>query len=91
MDEAIADIRAGKSGDVPLHLKDAHYQGAKQLGRGIDYKYPHDYENGWVNQQYLPNTLKEKTYYKPKQTGKFEQALGGVYEKLLRNTKKGTN
>ncbi|MGV3465974.1 MAG: replication-associated recombination protein A [Heyndrickxia sp.] len=91
MDEAIADIRAGKSGDVPLHLKDAHYQGAKQLGRGIDYKYPHDFENGWVNQQYLPNTLKGKTYYKPKQTGKFEQALGGVYEKLLRNTKKGTN
>lgn len=91
IDEAIADIRAGKSGDVPLHLKDAHYQGAKQLGRGLDYKYPHDYENGWVSQQYLPNTLKGKTYYKPKQTGKFEQALGGVYEKLLRNAKKGTD
>ncbi|MEK5390635.1 replication-associated recombination protein A [Margalitia sp. FSL K6-0131] len=91
IDEAIADIRAGKSGDVPLHLKDAHYQGAKQLGRGLDYKYPHDYDNGWVNQQYLPNTLKGKTYYKPKQTGKFEQALAGVYEKLLRNTKKGTD
>lgn len=91
IDEAIADIRAGKSGDVPLHLKDAHYQGAKQLGRGLDYKYPHDYDNGWVNQQYLPNTLKGKTYYKPKQTGKFEQALAGVYEKLLRNMKKGTD
>ncbi|PKR85184.1 replication-associated recombination protein A [Heyndrickxia camelliae] len=90
MDEAIADIRAGKSGDVPLHLKDAHYQGAKQLGRGIDYKYPHDYENGWVSQEYMPNTLKGKTYYKPKQTGKFEQALAGIYEKLLRNKKKGT-
>ncbi|MBS4173649.1 replication-associated recombination protein A [Bacillus sp. FJAT-49736] len=90
IDEAIADIRAGKSGDVPIHLKDAHYQGAKQLGRGLEYKYPHDYESGWVNQQYLPSTLKGKTYYKPKKTGKFEQALAGVYEKIIKNAKKGT-
>jgi putative ATPase len=85
IDEAIADIRSGKSGDVPQHLKDAHYQGAKHLGRGIDYKYPHNFENGWVKQQYLPNNLKDKTYYKPKQTSKFEQALTSVYEKLLKN------
>ncbi|RFU65814.1 replication-associated recombination protein A [Peribacillus glennii] len=82
LDEAIADIRSGKSGDIPDHLKDAHYKGAKELGRGIDYLYPHDYENGWVKQQYLPDKLKNKKYYQPKKTGKFEQALAAVYEKI---------
>lgn len=84
IDEALADIRAGKIGDVPKHLKDAHYKGAQELGRGIDYKYPHNYENGWVEQQYLPDPLKNKQYYKPKQTGKFESALKQVYDKLIK-------
>ncbi|KEZ51130.1 recombinase RarA [Metabacillus indicus LMG 22858] len=85
LDAALADIRAGKSGEVPDHLKDAHYKGAGKLGRGIDYKYPHDYENGWVKQQYLPDSLKKKKYYEPKQTGKFELSLAQIYEKLMRN------
>ncbi|WP_144463479.1 replication-associated recombination protein A [Siminovitchia fortis] len=85
MDEALSDIRSGKSGEVPLHLKDSHYKGAKALGRGIDYKYPHNYESGWVKQQYLPDTLKGKEYYKPIKTGKFEQALAAVYEKIKNN------
>ncbi|KKI88646.1 recombinase RarA [Bacillus sp. SA1-12] len=88
LDSAIADIRAGKSGDVPIHLKDAHYKGAKALGRGVDYLYPHDYENGWVKQQYLPDRLKNKVYYQPKRTGKFELALSQVYEKLLNQQRK---
>ncbi|MDR7077974.1 putative ATPase [Neobacillus niacini] len=82
--EAIADIQKGIIGEVPDHLRDAHYKGAKELGRGIGYLYPHDYESGWVPQQYLPNKLKNKQYYQPKKTGKFEQALASVYEKLLR-------
>lgn len=82
VDAALADIRAGKSGEVPLHLKDAHYKGATSLGRGIDYKFPHDFESGWVKQQYLPDKLKTRQYYKPKRTGKFEQALALVYEKI---------
>jgi len=82
IDAALADIRAGMSGEVPDHLKDAHYKGAKELGRGIDYKYPHDYESGWIKQQYLPDKLKNKKYYQPKKTGKFEQALSGVYQNL---------
>jgi putative ATPase len=82
IDAAIADIRSGNTGDVPDHLKDAHYKGAKDLGRGIDYLYPHNYESGWVRQQYLPNKLKNKKYYQPKKTGKFEQALATVYEKI---------
>nr|WP_254119512.1 replication-associated recombination protein A [Bacillus sp. FJAT-29790] len=85
MDAALADIRAGNSGEVPDHLRDAHYKGAKELGRGIDYQYPHDYESGWVKQQYLPNKLKNKVYYEPKKTGKFEQALAVIYDKLLKS------
>ncbi|WP_100331670.1 replication-associated recombination protein A [Bacillus xiapuensis] len=82
IDAALADIRAGKSGDVPDHLKDAHYKGAKELGRGVSYQYPHDFDNGWVKQQYLPNALKYKRYYEPKNTGKFEQSLSTIYEKI---------
>lgn len=85
LDEALGDIRSGKSGEVPAHLKDSHYKGAKALGRGIDYKYPHNYETGWVKQRYLPDKLKNKEYYKPKKTGKFEQALAAVYEKIKNN------
>lgn len=82
IDAALADIRKGKIGDVPKHLQDAHYQGAKQLGRGQSYKYPHDYEHGWVEQQYLPSVLKQARYYEPRQTSKFEQTLAEVYERL---------
>ncbi|MEC1699819.1 replication-associated recombination protein A [Bacillus velezensis] len=87
IDEALKDIRTGKIGDVPKHLKDAHYKGAQELGRGIGYQYPHDFENGWVEQQYLPDPLKNKQYYKPKQTGKFEAAIKQVYEKLMKQKK----
>ncbi|WP_163101832.1 replication-associated recombination protein A [Peribacillus alkalitolerans] len=82
LDAAISDICKGISGDVPDHLKDAHYKGAKDLGRGLEYLYPHDYESGWVQQQYLPEKIKHKKYYKPKKTGKFEQALAQVHEKI---------
>ena len=87
VDEALKDIRTGKIGDVPKHVKDAHYKGAQELGRGIGYQYPHDFENGWVEQQYLPDPLKNKQYYKPKQTGKFEAAIKQVYEKLMKQKK----
>lgn len=82
IDAALGDIQKGIVGEVPDHLKDAHYKGAKELGRGIDYLYPHNYENGWVRQQYLPDRIKNKHYYHPKKTGKFEQALSAVYERL---------
>ena len=75
IDAALADIRQGNLGDVPDHLKDSHYSGAKELGRGIDYKYPHDFPGGWVKQQYLPDKIKHKTYFKPKETGRYEKGL----------------
>ena len=65
VDAALSDIRGGKMGDVPLHLKDAHYSGAQKLGRGTDYKYPHNYPNHYVSQQYLPDELTGRKYYIP--------------------------
>ncbi len=82
IDAALADVRAGNYGDVPNHLRDAHYQGAKKLGRGIGYKYPHDYPHGWVKQQYLPDKLKNKHYYAPKDNSRYEKALQEQYERL---------
>lgn len=82
IDAALADVRAGNYGDVPDHLRDAHYQGAKKLGRGIGYKYPHDHPHGWVKQQYLPDKLKTKHYYAPKENSRYEKALQEQYERL---------
>lgn len=63
IDDAMSDIRNGISGDIPAHLKDAHYAGAGKLGRGLTYRYPHAFENHWVEQQYLPDEIKDKKYY----------------------------
>ena len=65
-------------------MKDGHYQGAKELGNAIGYKYPHNYENGYVEQQYLPDTLKGKQYYQPKLTSKSEQKLAEIYNLKMR-------
>ena len=64
IDEAIADVEKGLAGEIPLHLKDGHYSGAKALGRMENYVYPHSFKNHYVKQQYLPDTLKDKVYYK---------------------------
>lgn len=82
IDAALFDVRSGRSGDVPAHLKDAHYQGAEKLGRGVGYKFPHAYPDHWVKQQYLPNSLKNSRYYEPVITGKYEQALSQQLNKL---------
>jgi len=75
IDAAFEDVRNGKANSIPDDLKDAHYSGAKKLGHGVGYKYPHDYPHSWVEQQYLPNNLVNQKYYQPKDTGKYEQAL----------------
>jgi putative ATPase len=62
--KASEDIKSGMVGDVPDHLRDSHYAGAEKLGRGLDYKYPHNFPNNYVKQQYLPEELTEKVYYK---------------------------
>ena len=63
IDKAMQDIQSDKIGDIPAHLKDAHYGGASSLGRGLTYKYPHDYPNNYTPQQYLPDSLKNASYY----------------------------
>ena len=63
IDSALYDLDNIETGDIPLHLKDAHYSGAKNLGRGVSYKYPHNYSNHYVKQQYLPDSISDKVYY----------------------------
>lgn len=63
IDSALYDLDSIETGDIPLHLKDAHYSGAKNLGRGVSYKYPHNYSNHYVKQQYLPDSISDKVYY----------------------------
>ncbi len=63
--EARADVRAGRIGVVPAHLRDAHYAGATKLGHGVDYLYAHDAPHGIAAQQYLPEELAGADYYRP--------------------------
>lgn len=65
IDKALLDLEEKNIGDIPLYLKDSHYSGAEKLGRGIGYKYPHDYPNNYVKQQYLPDNIKDVIYYFP--------------------------
>jgi putative ATPase len=62
---AIGDVRAGVGGPVPRHLRDSHYQGAKGLGHGAGYRYPHDDPRGVVTQQYAPDDVRDREYYRP--------------------------
>ncbi len=71
--KARADVKSGRTLAVPEHLRDRHYQGAKELGHGEDYKYSHDYEGGFVDQAYLPE---ERCYYEPVERG---------YEEVIKN------
>jgi len=72
IDEALNDIHKGNTGNVPNHIKTT----------SPDYKYPHNYKNSWVNQQYLPDNIKDKKYYKPKSNSKYEISLKVVMNKI---------
>ncbi|QEA58872.1 replication-associated recombination protein A [Leuconostoc koreense] len=82
IDLAISDVRHGKSYDIPDHLKDAHYKGSSELNHGVNYAYPHDYDNDWVAQQYLPDKMTNTQYFDPKGNSKIEQQLFDVYQTL---------
>ncbi|MDO7882040.1 replication-associated recombination protein A [Salinibacterium soli] len=81
LDAAIADVRAGRIGRVPKHLRDAHYPGAKRLGHGKGYVYSHDAEFGVARQQYLPDELVGTEYYSPSSNGN-ERDVAARLEKL---------
>lgn len=82
IDGALSDIRKKKTGAIPKHLKDSHYKSAEKLGNGIGYKYPHNYPNHVVRQQYLPDPLKNAAYYQKSDVSKYEKQLADIYDKL---------
>lgn len=81
IDSALDDLRAGRIGQVPAHLRDAHYSGSERLGHGQDYKYAHNYPNHVAAQQYLPDELVGSVYYVPTQNGN-ESQISTIMENL---------
>ena len=77
IDEAIADLENLKSMSIPPHILNKELKSGK-----YEYKYPHDYPNDYVKQQYMPDELLGKTYYKPKETGSYERAIKDFMKKL---------
>ena len=88
----MADVKEQPTKAVPKHLKDSHYQAAKKAGFGVDYKYPHNFKDGFVPQEYLPAELK-KQYYTPKESG-HEKNIKHYLQKLqilIQNSKSEEN
>lgn len=87
IDAAIADVKAGKVGPVPAHLRDAHYAGAKKIGHGSSYQYSHNDPRGVVPQQYAPDVVDDAEYYKPTRRGgeaTYADRLAGI-RKILKD------
>ena len=80
---ATADVRAGKVGPVPAHLRDAHYSGAKKIGHGATYQYSHDAPYGIAEQQYAPDVVADAEYYRPTALGA-EAAIRERWERVRR-------
>lgn len=79
--EATEDIIKNNIQEIPNHLKDSHFSGAKDMGIGVEYKYPHNYKNSYVNQDYLPNIILGKKYYQGKEN-KFEKNASEYMDKI---------
>lgn len=88
IDEALSDVRSGRIGTVPPHLRDGHYAGAAKLGNAQGYRYPHDTREGVLAQQYPPDELVGKDYYDPTARGA-ERALAERVPKLRRTIRGG--
>ncbi|MGU8449176.1 replication-associated recombination protein A [Clostridium perfringens] len=80
IDDALRDLERNNAGDVPKHLKDAHYSGASNLGVS-GYLYPHNYPNGYINQEYMPENMRGKEYYKPKDN-KYESSIKAYWNNV---------
>lgn len=81
IDAAMNDLERIDTGEIPAHLKDSHYGGAKKLGHGTEYKYPHNYPNDYTKQQYLPDNIKDIKYYEYGEN-KNEQAAKAYWDKI---------
>ncbi|MDQ1695069.1 MAG: putative ATPase, partial [Frankiaceae bacterium] len=88
---ALADVREGVAGEVPPHLRDAHYPGARRLQHGKDYRYPHELPGGVVAQQYAPDTVAGRDYYRPSERGAERAAAGrlAALREMLRGAAAG--
>ena len=86
IDKALEDIKNEEVGKVPSHLKDTHYKGSSKLGHGKGYKYPHDYDNNYIKQDYLPKELVNKKYYIPSNNG-YERNIKKRLEKVFDKNK----
>jgi putative ATPase len=84
IDAAMEDVQNGFAGDIPADLRDSHYGGAVKMGRGKAYKYPHDFPNHYVKQQYLPNGLSDRVYYEYG-NNKTEQAAKAYWDMVKGN------
>lgn len=69
IESAMKDIKEEIIGEIPIHLRDAHYNGAQAMGHGVGYKYPHDFKDNYVPQDYLPDNIRDKVYYTPSENG----------------------
>ena len=72
---AIADVQAGRTGPIPRQLQNKHFDGEDALVKGQNYKYAHDYDHHWVKQQYLPDELVGREFYRPSDNG-YEKTIG---------------
>ena len=75
IDRALSQVKSEDTGEVPAHLRDAHYKGAAKLGHGLDYMYAHDYPNHYASQQYLPDKIKDVRFYEPDGMGYEKQVM----------------
>ena len=82
--KAMEDIEAGKAGGFPRQLQNKHYDGEDAAVKGQFYLYPHNYPNHWVDQQYLPDGVKNAIYYEPG-NNKTEQAYKAYWDKIKNN------
>jgi hypothetical protein len=89
IDEALDEVRKQRSHNVPLHLRNAPTKLMKEIGYGEDYKYPHQYPGHFIAQQYLPDSVKGKKYYRPTEMGR-EAKLKSYLEKNWKNEKRKT-
>ena len=79
--EAMKAVKDEPTGPIPPYLQDAHYKGAKNLGRGLDYRYPHDFPNHYVEQQYLPDNMKGRRFYELSDNG-YEKTIKMLFKRM---------
>lgn len=82
IEAALSVLRSSGHLSIPRHLRDGHYTGSKELGNAEHYRYPHDYPEKWVDQQYLPDKLLNTSYFTPNETGKYERALAANKKRI---------